>query len=74
MFVDKKICCVFQSIIGHRYGMHRPLVPEIAVKEFEILLADAKSLNLPDVPVVEKWYMKDENALPPVYVLQVCKD
>ena len=60
-----------QSVIGHRYGMHRPLVVELAVTEFEILIAEAKSLNLADVPLVEKWYQKDDNALPPVYVLQV---
>ena len=51
--------------------MHRPLPVELAVAEFEILVAEAKSLNLADVPVVEKWYQKDDNALPPVYVLQV---
>ena len=51
--------------------MHRPLPVELAVAEFEILVAEAKSLNLADIPVVEKWYQKDDNALPPVYVLQV---
>ena len=65
------ICFVHQSIVGHRYGMHRPLVVELPVAEFEILLAEAKSLDLADVPVMEKWYQKDDNALPPVYVLQV---
>ncbi|XP_076445390.1 NACHT domain- and WD repeat-containing protein 1-like [Babylonia areolata] len=60
----------FVGIMGHRYGMHRPLVVEIPVAEFEILMAEAKSLNLPDIPVVEKWYKRDDNAVPPMYVLQ----
>ena len=51
--------------------MHRPLPVELAVTEFKILIAEAKSLNLADIPVVEKWYQKDDNALPPVYILQV---
>ncbi|KAK7501922.1 hypothetical protein BaRGS_00006674 [Batillaria attramentaria] len=63
----------FVGILGHRYGMHRPLAVELPVAEFEILLQEAKSLKLPDVSLVEVWYKKDDNALPPVYVLQTIR-
>ncbi|KAL8575770.1 hypothetical protein ACOMHN_004957 [Nucella lapillus] len=60
----------FVGIMGHRYGMHRPLVVEIPVAEFEVLMGEAKVLQLPDIPLVERWYLRDNNALPPVFVLQ----
>jgi hypothetical protein len=57
--------------MGHRYGMHRSLVVEFPIAEFEVLLNEAQALKLTDVVLVESWYKRDENAVPPMYVLQV---
>ena len=56
--------------MGDRYGF-RPIQTEIKVKEFEGLLKEAESLKLANVALLEEWYKKDENAVPPHYVLQV---
>ena len=56
----------FIVLLGNRYGW-RPLPYEIPVEEYERLFplvpSEASSL-------VEQWYHRDDNAVPPVYVLQ----
>lgn len=61
-----------QSIVGHRYGMHRPLAMELSVTEFQILLAEAESQGLVDVSVFITWYQRDDNFVQPKYILLVC--
>jgi hypothetical protein len=56
----------FLVLLGDRYGW-RPLPAEIPLAEFEALsreMADA------DRGLVQEWYVVDENAVPPVAVLQ----
>ena len=59
-----------QSIIGQRYGsvVNDSCIPE---DKFEILMKTAKENNVTDSDLLEKWYRKDGNNVPPVYVLQV---
>ncbi|KAM9831467.1 NACHT domain- and WD repeat-containing protein 1 [Neosynchiropus ocellatus] len=58
----------FVALLGNRYG-HRALPLVIPEKLLEVLLA--KLSNNPDgVKHVTQWFWKDENAVPPVYVLQ----
>ena len=59
-----------QSIIGQRYGsvVNDSCIPE---DKFEILMKTAKESNVTDSDLLEKWYRKDGNNVPPVYVLQV---
>jgi WD40 repeat protein len=63
----------FLILLGNRYGW-RPLPEEISVAEFQALeRAAAQVANTPDQPaaaVLREWYCKDENAVPPVYLLQ----
>ncbi|XP_032893653.1 NACHT domain- and WD repeat-containing protein 1 [Amblyraja radiata] len=58
----------FIALVGSRYG-YRPIPRVIEEKEFEVLLAkhcsDPSSCEL-----LQEWFWKDENAVPPVYVLQ----
>ena len=57
-------------MLGDRYG-YRPPPPEIAADEYEMLLAEAEHLHHEHVAVVKTWYRKDDNTVPPMYVLQV---
>ena len=61
---------VFQSMLGDRYG-YRPPPPEIAADEYEMLLAEAERLHHDQIDIVKTWYRKDDNTVPPMYVLQV---
>lgn len=57
----------FIVLLGDRYGW-RPLPPEIEAGEFELLvmaIADPAERAL-----VEAWYVRDDNAVPPVYFLK----
>jgi WD40 repeat protein len=56
----------FIVLLGDRYGW-RPLPAEIPADEFEKIIAKvAKDEKV----LLEKWYRRDDNALPPVYCLQ----
>lgn len=57
----------FILLLGNRYGW-RPLPAEITAAEFEKLLG-----SIPDSDekvLLEKWYRRDDNAIPPEYCLQ----
>ncbi|XP_019644771.1 PREDICTED: NACHT domain- and WD repeat-containing protein 1-like [Branchiostoma belcheri] len=58
----------FVSIIGDRYG-ECPLPQHINEIEFCHVRDTAIQLGK-DVSLLEEWYVKDENAVPPEYVLQ----
>ena len=59
-------------MLGDRYG-YRPPPPEVSADEYEMLLAEAERLHHKHLEVVRTWYRKDDNAVPPMYVLQVKK-
>lgn len=59
----------FLILLGNRYGW-RPLPEEITVEEFQKLYVAAGTVGEPAVEVFRKWYRRDENAVPPVYLLQ----
>ncbi|XP_030075789.1 NACHT domain- and WD repeat-containing protein 1 [Microcaecilia unicolor] len=58
----------FIALIGNRYG-YRPIPRVIEEKEFNILYSklwqDKSSMQLLDL-----WFWKDDNAVPPAYILQ----
>jgi len=56
----------FIVLLGDRYGW-RPAPPEISQDEFEEI---KKHLSKQDTVLLEKWYLLDSNAKPPVYCLQ----
>ncbi|KAJ8318731.1 hypothetical protein KUTeg_003822 [Tegillarca granosa] len=60
---------LYKLISGDRYGF-RPIPTEIEMEEFESLLQIAKEYQLEDQKLMETWYLLDENAKPPLYVLQ----
>ena len=55
----------FIVLLGDRYGW-KPLPPQIDAGEFERLLG---TMAERDQSTVARWYRKDENAMPPHYVL-----
>ncbi|XP_052105636.1 NACHT domain- and WD repeat-containing protein 1-like isoform X2 [Mytilus californianus] len=57
----------FVSLLSHKYG-YRNLLKQIEAKEFEQLLQAIDSTE--DKELLTKWYKRDDNAVPPVYVLQ----
>lgn len=63
----------FLILLGNRYGW-RPLPEEISVDEFHTLeRAAAQVITTTDQPaaaVLQAWYRRDENAVPPIYLLQ----
>ncbi|XP_068563273.1 NACHT domain- and WD repeat-containing protein 1 [Cebidichthys violaceus] len=58
----------FIALLGNRYG-HRTLPRLIPEKQFEVLLSKL-SKNPEGVKQLNKWFLKDNNAVPPTYVLQ----
>ncbi|XP_028856610.1 NACHT domain- and WD repeat-containing protein 1 isoform X2 [Denticeps clupeoides] len=58
----------FVVLLGNSYG-HRPIPHLISEYEFELLLSK-HSDNLDSVKFLNKWYWKDDNSVPPSYVLQ----
>src|SRR5512137_32931 len=63
----------FLILLGNRYGW-RPLPEAISVEEFHTLEHAAAQVSTntdkPAVTYLREWYRKDENAVPPVYLLQ----
>lgn len=62
----------FLILLGDRYGW-RPLPEEISTAEFE-QLAQAAAAEPATLPILEQWYRRDENAVPPVHVLRSRRD
>ena len=56
----------FIVLLGDRYGWCPPPA-QIPTDEFERL---SKQIPKADQPLLDKWYLRDDNALPPEYVLQ----
>jgi WD40 repeat protein len=63
----------FLILLGNRYGW-RPLPEEISLAEFQALERAAAQVatttDQPAAAVLQAWYRRDENAIPPVYLLQ----
>ena len=63
----------FLILLGNRYGW-RPLPEEISVSEFQALERTASQVptttDQPAAAVFQAWYRRDENTVPPVYLLQ----
>ncbi|XP_048108890.1 NACHT domain- and WD repeat-containing protein 1 [Alosa alosa] len=57
----------FIALLGNRYG-HRPIPRLIPEREFELLVG--KLSDLDDIKFLNKWFWRDDNAVPPTYVLQ----
>lgn len=57
----------FLALLGDRYGW-RPLPDEIPAEEYETLAKHIPSGS--DHELLTRWYRCDENAVPPVFVLQ----
>ncbi len=55
----------FIVILGDRYGW-RPLPAEIDVQEFDQIVRCRTEFH----PLLKAWYVRDDNAVPPVYCLQ----
>lgn len=55
-------------MIGDRYG-YRPFPAIIDASEFDMLMAVAEDDE--GVSVIKEWYLRDDNAIPACYMLQV---
>ncbi|XP_036971746.1 NACHT domain- and WD repeat-containing protein 1 [Acanthopagrus latus] len=58
----------FIALLGNRYG-HRGLPRLILEKQFEVLLSKL-ARNPEGIEQLNHWFLKDNNAVPPTYVLQ----
>ncbi|KAM9460844.1 NACHT domain- and WD repeat-containing protein 1 [Clarias gariepinus] len=58
----------FIALVGSQYG-HRPIPRLISETEFELLLLKL-SHDQEGLTVLKKWFIKDDNSVPPKYVLQ----
>ncbi len=57
--------------LGDRYG-YRPFPAKIEATEFEMLLDIAKEQCSDAYLILTSWFTRDENSIPPKYILQVC--
>ncbi|KAG7513905.1 NACHT domain-containing and WD repeat-containing 1 [Solea senegalensis] len=58
----------FAALLGNRYG-HRALPRLIPEKQFEVLMSKL-SKDPEGIKQLNQWFLKDNNAVPPTYVLQ----
>ncbi|XP_071342720.1 NACHT domain- and WD repeat-containing protein 1 [Trachinotus anak] len=58
----------FVALLGNRYG-HRALPRLVPEKQFEVLLSKL-SKNPEGIKQLSQWFLKDNNAVPPTYVLR----
>lgn len=63
-----KLWGFFQVFLGQKYG-YRPIPTHIPAAEFELLRECAKNIQ-DELELLDAWYKKDMNTVPPVYVLQ----
>lgn len=56
----------FIAILGDKYGW-RPLPPSVDAAEFESLL---QLIDQSDRELITPWYLRDDNSVPPCYLLQ----
>ena len=56
----------FIAILGDKYGW-RPLPPSVDADEFDSLL---QLIDQSDQELITSWYLRDDNSVPPFYVLQ----
>jgi len=65
-------CCLLftclQVFLGQKYG-YRPIPSTILASEFEMLRVVIED-DHSDISLLDQWYLKDLNAVPPVYILQ----
>ena len=60
----------FVLLLGQKYG-YRPLPARLPAAHLEAMLEGLASLNMGEGPkLLTKWFHKDSNCVPPVYVLQ----
>lgn len=62
----------FQAIIGQRYGS-KVLQTSISAEEYDLIrmvLHKHKGRETRAAPILDKWYIKDNNSIAPVFVLQ----
>lgn len=60
--------CVMQVFLGQKYG-YRPIPTYIISSELELLREELVNVGS-DVTLLDTWYRKDSNAVPPISVLQ----
>lgn len=57
-----------QGLLGEKYGGIR-IPGEVEASEFELILDAAIEEKL-ETKILEEWYRRDENAVPPTYYLR----
>lgn len=60
---------ISQVLMGQKYG-YRPIPAFIEAQEFETLRRVLVEDGEEDLSVLDLWYLKDSNSVPPQYVLQ----
>ena len=64
-----------QALLGQKYGP-RPLPNNIPKDEYDLIrttLRKHRNRDTREASILDHWYKKDQNARPPVYVLQPVK-
>ena len=62
---------LLQALVGDRYG-YRPIQSVIPESEFDLIWGEAGSnMSKEKLEILDFWYRKDENSIPPTYILQV---
>ena len=66
----RKCIYISQTFLGDRYGF-QPIPVEMDAEEFELLFDEAIKSDVVNRELLKEWYRKDDNAVPPIYALQV---
>ena len=59
-----------QTLLSHRYGA-RPVRARITETHMNLFIDELKQRSQEDLDFLMTWYQRDENAIPPEYILKV---
>ena len=59
-----------QTLLSHRYGA-RPVRTRIPEAHMNLFIDELKQRSQEDLDFLMAWYQRDENAIPPDYILKV---
>ncbi len=72
---NKYFCFLFQALVGQHYG-NRPLPSSIQDMDFHLIrnaLRQHRNRDTRDAGLLDRWYQRDTNVVPPVFRLQTPK-
>lgn len=65
-----------QAFIGQKYGPHTPIraIPAEEYENIRLAMETHRSRDTRNRALLDQWYQKDDNNIPPLYVIRSASD